>query len=154
MLQQVTFAVYVAGEWQNFVTEANLDNAAILPGTSIVVRRFGATGLTLVSSGEVKTTKTEVDVYPQDNWLGQSLAGGGTLGSMAFSSQILATDKLSLLKPNQQTDFFVKVGPEMQNFVTEANADNIQIAQGAGYVISRPSGAGSALVIPAQFVGP
>ena len=136
------------------MTEANVDNAAILPGTAVVVRHYGAGPLTLVSNGEVKITKTEVDVFPQDNWLGQPLAVGGTFNLMAFKSQILASDQLKILNPNQSTDFYVSVGTEMQNFVTEANADNTVISQGAGYVISRPTGAGSALLIPAQVVAP
>jgi len=152
--QQVSFIVYTAGEWQNFVTEANEDNRPILPGTSIVVRRFAATGLSLVSSGEVKMTKTEVDVSPQDNWLGQPLATGGTLGSMNFKTEILTTDSLRILAPDQTSTFYVSVGTEMQNFVTEANADAVPIAEGAGYVLSRPTGAGSAILIPAQVVAP
>lgn len=152
--QAVSFIIYTAGEWQNFVTEVNEDDRPILPGTSIVIRRFGVSGLSLVSSGEVKTTKTEVDIFPQDNWLGQPLATGGTLGSMNFKSEILPSDSLRILAPDQVSSFYVSVGNEMQNFVTEANADNVPIAQGAGYVISRPSGPGSAIVIPAQVVAP
>jgi hypothetical protein len=42
----------------------------------------------------------------------------------------------------------------MQDFVSEANADNVPIAEGGGYVLSRPTGAGSAILIPAQVVAP
>jgi hypothetical protein len=152
--QTVSFVLYVGGEWQNFVTEGNMDNEPILPGTAIAVRRFASTPLTFVSTGEVKTTDTEVDILAQDNWLGQPLAVGGTFATMTFKDQILSSDSLKLLRADQTTDFFISVGTEMQNFVTEANADGEFIAEGAGYVISRPAGEGSTLVIPGQVVNP
>jgi hypothetical protein len=151
--QTVSVVLYVGGEWQNFVTEANMDNEPILPGTAIAVRRFAATPLTFVSSGEVKTTDTEVDVLPQDNWLGQPLAVGGTLAQMTFKSQLLGSDFLKILRANQTTDAYITVGTEMQNFVTEENAEGEVISEGAGYIISRV-GAGSTLVIPGQVVTP
>lgn len=150
--QQVTVAIYVAGEWQNFVSEENIDNNVILPGTSIAVRRFGSTPLTVVSTGEVKVTKTQVDIFAQDNWLGQTLAAGGTLSQMNLVNTIDASDFVNFLNPDQTTDVFIKVGPEMQNFVTEANADGFIVGSGQGYVFRRPTATPTAIVIPAQIV--
>ena len=70
--------------WLDFGGGVSADDFPIYPGTSIRVIRFAAGGLSLVSSGTVKTTKTQVDILPTENWLAQPLATGGTLGSMQF----------------------------------------------------------------------
>lgn len=153
--QMISTIVY-AGGWFNFVTEEPAENYIIYPGTSVQIVRRGATPLSLVQSGEVKTTKTQVDVYAGDNWLGQTLATGGTLGGMQFATQIASTDFLQIVRPDtgagQSIDNYVASGGVMYNFVTEEDATSEPIAEGAGYLISRSSGPATVVTIPAQVI--
>lgn len=151
----LTTVVY-SGGWFNFVTEEPADNYIIYPGTAIQIIRRGATALSLVQSGEVKTTATQVDVYAGDNWLGQPLATGGTLGPMQFATQIEATDFLQIVRPDvgagQSIDSYVASGGTMFNFVTEADSTTEPIESGAGYSISRPVGGATIVTIPPQVI--
>lgn len=171
--QTTKVAVYVLAEvgvpadgWYDFVTQDPLGAEVIHPGTAVKVVRHGATPLSLVSTGEVKITKTQVDVFPSFNWLGQSLATGGTLGSMNFYNQIVkfdngttANDFLSLLKADQTSDVYVAADPSlgigniMANFVDASDATNVAIPEGTGYVFQRAdAGVAGTIVIPAQVV--
>jgi hypothetical protein len=175
LTQATTVAVYVLAEvgvaadgWYDFVSQAPLNGFVIEPGTAVKVVRQDASGLSLVSSGTVKTTKTQVDVFPNFNWLGQTLATGGTLGSMSFYNQIVkfdngvtSNDFISLLNPDQSSDVFVAADPTlgigsiMANFVTAADATNEPIGGGEGYVFQRgASTPASVITIPAQTVAP
>jgi hypothetical protein len=165
--------VYVTGVapdgWYDFVSSSPAENEIIYPGTAARVVRMGTTPLSLVSSGEVKTTKTQVDVYPNENWLGQSLAAGSTLGAMNFKDQIIkfdgvaANDFIELTRPDpgsgQPADLFVALipafGDVMANFVTTADATNEPIPEGTGYNLKRDgAGSPSVITIPAQVVAP
>jgi hypothetical protein len=171
--QATTVAVYVLEEvgvpqsgWYDFVTQDQLDGAVIHPGTSVKIVRHDESALELVSSGTVKVTKTQVDVYPNFNWLGQPIAVGATLGSMNFYDQIIKFDNgvtendfISLLNPDQSSDVFVAADPSlgigsiMANFVTADDATNIAVPD--GYVFQRAaSQAASVITIPAQVVAP
>lgn len=159
--------VYVTGVapdgWYDFVTSSPADNEIIYPGTSVKVVRYATTPLSLVSSGQVKTTKTQVDVFPSFNWLGQPLATGGTLGSMNFVNQLVqfdgaaANDFLEILSPSQVANQYVALipgfGGVMADFVTTADSTAIPIAEGAGYVIQRDASSPASIVtIPAQTI--
>ena len=176
---QVTkIAVYVlasvgvpADGWYDFVTQDNLDNSKLYPGTAIKVRRFGATGTSLVSVGHVKTTKTEIDIFPRDNWVAPTLAVGGTMGTLNFASQLNKedgndltnppADLLQIIRANQSTDVFVALDPSlgagniMANFVTQADATNELVKEGTGVIISRAASAAAGVyVAPAQTIAP
>jgi hypothetical protein len=153
--QLISTVVYADG-WFNFVTEEPAEDYIIYPGTSVQIIRKGATPLSLVQSGEVKLTKTQVDIFPGDNWLGQSLATGGTLGGMQFASQIAGTDFLQIVRADggvgQSIDNYVASDGVMYNFVTEEDATLELLTEGAGYLISRSAGPASTISIPAQTV--
>src|SRR5690606_21887189 len=106
--------------------------------------------------------------YPNFNWLGQSLATGGTLGSMNFYDQIVKFDNgvtpndfVSLLNSDQSSVVYVAADPSlgigsiMANFVTADDATSIPIEEGRGYVFQRDSaGSSSVITIPAQVIAP
>lgn len=151
--------------WYDFVTSTPAGDEIIYPGTSVKIKRYGATPLSLVSSGEVKTTKTQVDIYPNYNWLGQTMATNGTLGSMSFVNQLVkfdgvgANDFLELLSPTQVASQYVALIPEfggfMADFVTTADSSTVPIEGGTGYVIQRAaSNPASVITIPAQVIAP
>ena len=157
-LDQSTATIIYAGGWQDFVTESPAATVIIYPGTAVKVIHRANTSLPVLVSGEVKTTKTQVDLYPNDNWLGQPNPTGGTFGSMQLGTQVLATDYVNIIQPDagtgQATDTFVSVGGAMYNFVTEAPADTQPVAEGNGYLITRGVGTASILTIPAQAIAP
>ena len=150
------------GEWQDVVLENSMDNDRIFPGTSLKIRIFGTSPKVYVSSGAVKTTKTQVDIYPQSNWVGATLAGSSSMASMNLGPQLLQedfnaattpfADDLQLILPTQEAVPYYSVGGVMQNVVTESSSDvAIPIAGGFG-IYRDPSAGASILVIPAQSV--
>ncbi|MCW1913127.1 hypothetical protein OJ996_06065 [Luteolibacter sp. GHJ8] len=155
--QAATAYIYVGGAWTNIVTEEPSGSAIIHPGTSVLVIHHANTALSLVTSGSVKTTKTQVDVYPSDNWLGQPNPTGGTLGTLTLAPQILTNDNVLLTRPDpgtgQPTDTFVAVAGTMYNAVTEEPSDSEPVVEGSGYVLRRlPADAASTITIPAQLI--
>ena len=165
--QSARTIAYVTGVapdgWYDIVTLAPADQDIIYPGTSVKIVRYAASDLSLVASGEVKTTKTQVDVYPNYNWLGQPLASNATLGSMNFVSQlnaydgVEANDFLEILAPNQVASKYVALVPEfgctMAYIVTTSDATNVPVVPVSGYIIQRDaSKPATVITLPAQVI--
>ena len=155
-----------ADGWYNLVTTVNEDNTIIEPGSAVLVKTASATDLDFVSTGTVKTTPTQVDVFPNLTLVGQVDAVGATLGEMNFSTQLFQLadpqtvpfDELQVLRPNQGIDAYVALspgfgGPAMANLVTTANADTLAISEGTGVIIKRdPSNSASVVTLPGSTV--
>ncbi len=156
LTQQVGVIVYFGG-WLNLVTEADASGEIIYPGTAVKVIHRANTTLSVVSSGEVKVTDTQVDIYPNANWIGQPNPTVQTFGSMNLASQILGTDSINVIRSDtgtgQVTDLFVSYQAQIYNGVTEALAETEPVSIGNGYLLKRPTGAASTVTIPAQVVG-
>ncbi len=154
--QAGTTIVWDGAQWVNFVTENPAGTDIVYPGTAVKIIRRATAGGSFTVTGSVKTTKTQVDIFPGDNWLGQVNPTGGTLGSMSFAPQILGTDFLDLIRydtgEGQSGDTYVKSGADMVNFVTENVANDEPISAGYGYYIRRETGGGSTITIPAQVI--
>jgi hypothetical protein len=154
-------------QWFDFVGGVNADDYVIEPGVAVRVIRYGPTAATFTMSGEVKTTKTQIDIFDSENWVGQPLAVGGSLGFMNFENQLIQfdggttlNDLLNVLDPGQGTTTYVAMdesigGPFMLDFVGGVNANTTVIPETSGYVIIRDSSqAPSTITIPAQVVAP
>lgn len=158
VIPQETKSIVWADGWIDAFEEPS-GGDPIYPGTAVKVIRYGLSTepLSVIVTGEVKMTKTQVDVFPQYNWLGQPNPTGGTLGSMAFGTQVLPTDILELFQTDagagQVSDAYVKFGNIMID-AFEEDASAVMIPEGGGYSIYRGSGAASVLTIPAQVVSP
>lgn len=155
--QATSTIIYAGGAWVDFVTEGPAGGYPIYPGTSVQVVRRGATPLELVTSGTVKTTKTQVDIYPFDNWVGEPIPNGSTLGGLTLATQIAPSDFVIMVRPDpgtgQASDTFVAVGGTMYNFVTEADATGEIVPEGTGFVLRRvPAGTSSIVNIPAPVI--
>ena len=157
-VNQAASVVIYAGGWFDQVTEDPAGGTIIYPGTAVKVIHRANTTLSVVSSGEVKTTKTQVDLFANDNWLGQPNPTGGTFGTMQLGSQVLGTDFVNLIGPDagigQPTTSFASVGGILYNIVTEDNATSQPVSQGTGCLITRPVGGDSTITIPAQVIAP
>jgi hypothetical protein len=161
----------VSGEpdkWLDFVNGVSADDYIIYPGTAVKVNIFGEGGLSLVSTGAVKTTPTQTDIRAEENWLGVPIAAGGTLGNMNFFPQLIAYDEIALndtlvtlgSEPNGQGAVtYVALdetleGGFMFDFVNAVDATPVSLQAGTGFVLTRdPSQNPSILTIPAQVIG-
>jgi hypothetical protein len=150
--------------WYDPTTEEPAGGVIIYPGTAVKVLNY-ATGdpLPVVMVGEVKLTKTQVDVFPSENWLGQPNPTGGTLGSMQFGTQITElVDVLELFAPDtpvgQPSVAYIAFDGTMLKLDDESDASDVEIGAGLGYLITRPGSAAggepSVITIPAQVVSP
>lgn len=161
LTQSTRLCVYIAGSgWTDLTSESNMNDALINPGTSIRIKRYAQTPLTFVSSGSVKATKTEIDLYPNANWVGQQLATGGTLSNMNLATQLLAydtnpiADVIEILAPNQAaTQYVVLSSGGILDLTSENNATSVPLQEGQGMIITRPSGSSpSVLIQPATTI--
>lgn len=158
-----------ADGWYDLVSTKNEDNRVIEPGSAVLVKTKSATNLSFTSAGTVKTTPTQIDVYPNLTLVGQVDAVGATLGEMNFSTQLVQFngantdyDELQFLSPAQVIDANVALAPgvvgpnpQMANFVTTANADSVPFPTGTGVIIKRnPAKAASVITVPGATVAP
>ncbi len=157
-IQEVGVILY-AGGWVNLATELPAGDEIIYPGTAVKVIHRANTTLSVVTSGEVKTTKTQIDLYQNDNWLCQPNPTGGTFGTLNLGPQVLPTDKVDIFETDggtgQVVTTYVSSGGVMYNLATEEDATNTPpIDEGTGYLITRGTGDASIVTVPAQTIAP
>jgi hypothetical protein len=155
--QEVGVIVW-ADAWVNLATELPAGDEIIYPGTAVKVIHRANTSLSVVVSGEVKTTKTQIDVFEDDNWLSQPNPIDGTFGQLNLGPQILETDLVDIIETDtgsgQVVTTYVSSGGVMFNLATEADATSQPVPSGTGYLIKRPAGTASVLSVPAQTIAP
>lgn len=172
-LQVVTTCAYVPfaisglpDGWFDLGLSAPADDYIIEPGTAIKIKRIGATTLTLVSSGTVKVTPTQVDVFPKFNWIGTQLGAGGTLDYMNFASQLIPfdgartnSDEIQFLSASQTVTPYASLDPSfglgvvMANLATSEPAGTTIFPSGFGAVLKRDeSTPANILTIPGTVV--
>lgn len=173
--QSVTAFAYVPASisgaaqdgWFDLGASTNADGYVIEPGSSIKIKRVGATALTFVSSGTVKTTKTQVDLFTKYNWIGTPMAAGNTLNGMLFNTQLIPFnganpnyDELQFVNANQTVtayaalDVSLGLGQTMGDLGTSADAGSIVFPQGYGAILKRIGSAPSIITIPGTVVAP
>jgi hypothetical protein len=154
---------YPNGAWFDLVLSEVANDYVIEPGTAIRIKRVGG-ATTFVSSGAVKVTDTQVDIFQNFNWIGTPLATGGTLNGMNFNSQLVkydgesATyDELQFLRPSQGTDPFAAIddgngGSTMFDLVLSEDAGLEPFPEGTGVIINRVNSPAGSIVIPGSVV--
>lgn len=154
--QGASSIIRIGSDWIDAVSEEAAENVIVYPGTAVKVIHRANTDLSVVVSGEVKATKTQVDVFQNDNWIGQVNATGATFDFMNLGSQLLSTDIANIIREDagggQSTDEFVAVSELMFNAVSEENAEEENILAGNGLIVRRPQGEAAPITIPAQPV--
>jgi uncharacterized protein (TIGR02597 family) len=153
------------GAWFNLASSETANDTIIEPGSSIKIKRLGG-ALSFTTSGAVKVTKTQVDLYPNFNWVGTPLATGSTLNGMTFNSQLNQFDgispnydELQILRPNQVIVPFAAVddgagGTTMFNLADSSDAGAEPFVEGTGAIIKRIGNPASTITIPATTVAP
>ncbi len=155
---------YPNGVWLNLSSGIPENNAIIEPGTAVRIKRVGSTALTFSSSGAVKTTKTQVDIYPGFNFVGVPKAALGTLGNLNFASQLNQYDgvspnydELQKVAANQTATSFGAIddgGAVMWNIGASDYATNEPFQEGTGLLLKRVGNPSSTITLQGTVVGP
>jgi hypothetical protein len=156
---------YPNGAWLNLGTSL-IDNGAVIePGSAIRVKRVAAGALAFTTVGTVKTTKTQVDLYKDYNWLGTLIANGRSLNGMLLNKQLRPYDgvspdydELQFLGALQGTTPYAAyddgLGGSMLNLATSADGGADIFKEGTGAVVLRIGGGASTITIPGTVVAP
>jgi hypothetical protein len=152
--------------WFDLGLSAPADDYVVEPGASIKINRVGATPLSLVSSGTVKISPTQIDVYPSFNWIGTQLGAGGTFDYMNLASQLIPfdgaatnSDELQFLDSAQVVTPYASLDPAfglgvvMGNLATSEPAGDTVFFEGTGAVLKRaPSTPPGIITVPGTTV--
>jgi hypothetical protein len=155
-------------DWYELSSSSIANDKVIEPGSAVIVKTVSATNLTFVSTGTVKVTPTQVDVFPNLTLVGQVDAVGATLGEMNLATQmiplqdplVIPFDEFQFLTPTQLLDGNVALGasvggPGLGNLATSADASGTILREGTGVVYKRdPGQAASTLTFPGSTVQP
>ena len=157
-------------DWYNLATSEIANDTIILPGTGIMIKSKTPTNLDFVSSGEVKTTDTQVDVYPGLNVIAQTAGAGATLNSSGFSTSVIPLnaagdnldfDELQFLNADQSITPHVAADPAllgsqdftMINLATSEESGIDSFTSGAGAFVKRDaSQAASSIILQGTVV--
>jgi hypothetical protein len=140
------------------------NDVVISPGSCVLVKRIGTSALTFTSSGEVKTNKTEVDIYPGFNYLGTMQAASGTFGNSGLASQLnlwdgigLDYDELQVVLQDQSTVAYAAIddgGPIMYSITGDAPAADEVLNGGIGMFLKRTGNPASTITLTGSTVAP
>lgn len=154
--------LYPNGAWFDLLASSVANDTVIEPGTSIKIKRIGTTPATFSSVGTVKTTKTQVDVFANYNWVGNPLATGGTLNGMTFNTQLVKYDgvsanydELQYVRASQVVQPYAAVddgGATMFDLTNSVPAGAEPFAEGTGVIIRRIGNPASVITIPGTVV--
>lgn len=146
------------------------DNVVIEPGSSALVKRKFGAAKTFTSSGSVKVTKTQVDIFPGDNWVSTMRATGVTIGAMNLDTGNTATgvqrgvdlsvDELQITGLDQITKAFFAADPVLAPGFSgwydgggnDSNATLLLEDQGA--LVKRKLASPAIWTVPAQPIAP
>ena len=155
---------YPNGVWLNLVSSEPDNGKVILPGTAVLVKRIVSGGLSFVSSGTVKTTKTDIDIYEGSNLVGSTIAALGTLGSHNFASQIFQWDgsntdydEIQILLSTQSTVPYASIedgGAVMWNIAASDYANTQPFEAGTGVIFVRSENDASTITLPGSTITP
>ena len=155
---------YPDGVWINVVTSEPANQTIIEPGTAVAIKRVGTEDISFISSGTVKTTKTQIDIYPGFNYVGVPKAANGTLGNLNFAPQLhqydgvnTDYDELQKVNPDQTGTPFAAVeddGPVMWNIVLGDYATNEPFQEGTGILLKRVGHPSSVITLEGTVIAP
>lgn len=144
------------------------DDVVIEPGSSALVKRKQPGDLTFASSGSVKVTKTQVDIFPGDNWVSTMRATGVTLGAMNLDTGNTATgvqqgsdlsvDEFQIVSGTSAAAYFaadpIATGGFTGWFDGGGNpANDVLLPEGQGALVKRKFAAPAIWTVPAVTIG-
>lgn len=156
-----------ADGWFNLADSSAADDVIIEPGSAILIKCFQGSNLTFVSTGEVKTTPTQYDVFPGLNLVGTHSAAGSTLNGMEFNNTLIQLtgsnanfDELQILEPSQALSQYAAAAPGLlgDNSTVARLSDSSDAGanpfnEGTGAIIKRDAGnPASSITLPPSVV--
>jgi len=157
-------------DWYDLATSAVANDMVIYPGTGVFVKTKRNSNLTFVSTGEVKITDTQVDIYPGLNVIAQTAAAGASLNATGLNTALiplnaagdnLNADELQYLNADQTLTPHVAADPAllstqgytMINIATSEESGSQSLASGTGAFVKRiPSEAASTIILQGSVV--
>ena len=157
-------------DWYNLATSEVANDTVIYPGTGIYVKTNSATSIVFVSTGEVKTTDTQVDVYPGLNVIAQTAAAGASLNASGINTGLIPLnaagdnfdfDEFRFLNSDQSITPHAAADPALLatqdfttiNLATSEDSGAVIFAEGTGAFVNRDaSKAASSIVLKGTVI--
>jgi hypothetical protein len=153
--------------WYNLADSSPADNVVIEPGTGIIIKTNKTANFTFTSSGEVKTTPTQFDVFTGLNIVGTNAAAGSTQnGQNLHTSLVQLTgsnsdyDEYQVLNANQSLTAFAALAPgvlgpdaTMANLADSSDSGALPVVEGTAALVKRVV-APSTITLPPAVVAP
>ncbi len=174
--QSLTSVIYAttaggapADGWYFTSDFSSADGKVIEPGTGVIIKNNSNSTLTFTSTGEVKTTDTEVDVFPGLTLLAQTAGAGASIDNTGFPTELIQFDgsnsdfdQLQFLAPSQALTSYAALAPgvagpaaTMGNLGTGLPAGADAFPEGTGAIIKRdPSKLASPITLQGSVVAP
>jgi uncharacterized protein (TIGR02597 family) len=151
-------------DWYNLSTAQIANDQIIEPGAAVIIKTNSASQLSFISTGEVKLTNTEVDVFPGLTLIAQPLAVGGSFNSMDLQNQLIPLnaeasnvdfDEFQIFNADQSLTAYAAADPAifgsatMVNLSSAEDAGAVSLAEGVGAIVKRnPSISASTIILP------
>ncbi len=176
--QSITAFAYIPGsvtstatdDWYNLGNNNLANDQAIEPGSAVIIKSKTLTTKNFITSGTVKTTATQVDIFPGLTLLAQTAAAGATLNETGLQFSLIPLnaeasntdfDEFQILNANQSITAYAAADPALFGTATVAllsdssNAGNTEFDGGDGAIIKRqPVKPASTITIPGSVVAP
>jgi hypothetical protein len=141
-------------DWYNLATSEVANDIIILPGTAVYVKTKSNNSLTFASTGEVKTTDTQVDIYPGLNLIAQTAGAGASFNSSGLNAGLIPLnaagdnvdfDEFQILNADQSLTPHVAADPAllgtqdftMINLATSEESGSVTFTEGTGAFVKR-----------------
>jgi hypothetical protein len=141
-------------DWYNLATSEVANDMIILPGTAVYVKTKSNNSLTFASTGEVKTTDTQVDIYPGLNLIAQTAGAGASFNSSGLNAGLIPLnaagdnvdfDEFQILNADQSVTPHVAADPAllgtqdftMINLATSEESGSVTFTEGTGAFVKR-----------------
>ena len=176
--QSITPFAYIPGavtstatdDWYNLGNNNIANDQVIEPGAGVIIKSKTLTTLNFTASGTVKTTATQVDIFPGLTLLAQTAAAGATLNQTGLQFSLIPLnseasntdfDEFQILNANQSITAYAAADPALFGVATVAllsdssNAGSTNFAEGKGAIIKRdPVKPASIITVPGSVVAP
>jgi len=139
-------------DWYDLATGNIANDTIIYPGSAIIIKSSSPSPLSFVSVGQVKVTKTQVDLVPGLTLIAQCQAAGGSYNSMDLQNQLIPLnadasnsdfDEFQILNPDQSlsahsaADAAIFGSVTMVDLAAGADSGLYELAEGVGAIIKR-----------------
>ena len=157
-------------DWYSLGSGMIANDQIIEPGAAVIMKSNTSTTLTFVTTGEVKITDTQVDLFPGLTLVAQTDAAGANVNEMNLQFSLIPLnsdasntdfDEFQILNTDQSITAYAAADPALFGSATVANlsdssdAGTTVLGEGKGAIIKRfASNPASTITIPGSVVVP